>query len=346
MAQQTNPKRPDSGRFLSILILVVVVLLVFEGRVLINLFSEKGIKKQLEAQLSEALEGTIEETEAPTEAPVQTEKQTEPMTEAPKKPAEPLSDAVVPEQPVPVDDSYFADAVFIGDSRVEGFKSQSGITTGTFLTGVGMNVTSIYDTPYITTSEGSVTVFDALTYQPYGKIYIMLGTNELGAYDFNEFESHYKAVLEQIQAIQPNAIIYVMGVIYVDESLVETSDYVNNANVNTVNEHILKICEEDNFHYINLNEVFDDGTDSLLPGAAIDGIHLYERYCVMWLDYLKNHYVSGDGTSAGTPSGSSASGTQSESGPSDPGTQSGNSQTESSTETESSAETGPYDDSW
>ena len=45
----------------------------------------------------------------------------------------------IKKQATPVDDSYFSDAVFIGDSRVEGFHMQSGITQGTFLTGVGMN---------------------------------------------------------------------------------------------------------------------------------------------------------------------------------------------------------------
>lgn len=299
MTHKTKRKRPDSGRFLNILILIIVVLIVFEGRILINMFSKEGVKKQLENQLNEALEGTGEETEAPqTETHAQTEPVTEKQTEAPQ----PLSSAIVPRQDTPVDDSYFSDAVFIGDSRVEGFKAQSGITTGTFLTGVGMDVETIETKPFIATENGMVTVYDALQAAPYSKVYIMLGTNELGFYDFNEFERQYKSVLETIQLIQPNAVIYVMEVIYVEEALVTTGDYVNNENVRSINEHILNICEENGYHYVNLNEVFDDGSGSLLSGASIDGVHLYDRYCQMWLDYLKNHYVT-----AGDESGTQAS---------------------------------------
>ncbi|MCR1841350.1 GDSL-type esterase/lipase family protein [Murimonas intestini] len=289
MAHKTKRKRPDSGRFLNILILIIVVLIVFEGRLLINMFSKEGVKKQLENQLNEALEGAEEETEAPqTETSAQTEPPTERQTEAPQT----VSSALVPKQSTPVDDSYFSDAVFIGDSRVEGFRAQSGITTGTFLTGVGMDVETIGTKPFIATENGMVTVYDALQTAPYSKVYIMLGTNELGFYDFNEFEKQYKSVLETIQLIQPNAIIYVMDVIYVEEALVTTGDYVNNDNVREINKHILNICEENGYYFLDLNEIFDDGSGSLLPGASIDGVHLYDRYCQMWLDYLRDHYVS------------------------------------------------------
>lgn len=305
MVHKTKRKRPDSGRFLNILILIIVVLVVFEGRILINMFSKEGVKKQLENQLNEALEGAEEETEAPqTETAAQTEPPTEKQTEAPL----PVSSAIVPKQSTPVDDSYFSDAVFIGDSRVEGFKAQSGITTGTFLTGVGMDVETIGTKPFIATENGMVTVYDALQAAPYNKVYIMLGTNELGFYDFDEFEKQYKSVLETIQLIQPNAVIYVMDVIYVEEALVTTGDYVNNDNVRSINEHILNICEENGYYYVDLNEIFDDGSGSLLSGASIDGVHLYDTYCQMWLDYLKNHYVTfGDDSDSQSTQGTEAS---------------------------------------
>ena len=46
--------------------------------------------------------------------------------------------------PVPeseaVEDTYFEDAVFLGDSRTEGFRLYSGLKTGTYLCGVGATV--------------------------------------------------------------------------------------------------------------------------------------------------------------------------------------------------------------
>ena len=46
----------------------------------------------------------------------------------------------VPES-APVDDSYFADAVFVGDSRTEGLRMYSGLTGAKFFSEVGLTVT-------------------------------------------------------------------------------------------------------------------------------------------------------------------------------------------------------------
>jgi len=201
------------------------------------------------------------------------------------------SDAVVPLQTVSVDDSYFADAVFIGDSRMEGFRNTSGITQGTFLTSVGMTLTSIGDTK-VNTSDGSITVYQGLSGRQYGKIYLMLGTNDLGYYDWDDFLDTAEYVLDQFHRLQPGAVIYICNVIYVEEDKI-TTDYVNNENVIKVNGYLLQACEDlDYCWFLNLNEVFSNGYQSLIEDASSDGVHLYEKYSKMMLSYLKSHYLS------------------------------------------------------
>ena len=55
-------------------------------------------------------------------------------------------------------------------------------------------------------------------------------------------------------------------------------------------------------NYINLNEVLSDGNQSLIEGSTADGIHMYDTYLKIWLDYLKTHYVEPDSTSGSTDS--------------------------------------------
>ena len=231
------------------------------------------------------------------------------------------SDAVVPKQAVSVDDSYFRDAVFIGDSRMEGFRNTSGITQGTFLTSVGMTLTSITDT-MVQTAEGNITVYQGLSGIQYGKIYLMLGTNDLGFYPMEEFLPTAVDVMEEIHNLQSDAVIYICSVIYVEEAKV-TTDYVNNENVVTVNTDLLKVCEQLPYcHYLNLNEVLSDGYHSLIQDASQDGVHLYAEYSKLMLNYLKSHYISTEpstvtavsahadaGTDSGSPEGDEPSGT-------------------------------------
>ena len=229
------------------------------------------------------------ETESETKAPAPAVT-TEPPAQAETLPTT-VSDALVPEQNIPIDDSYFSDAVFIGDSRMEGFRNQSGITQGTFLTGVGMNVTDIFTQKYIHLYNEQITVYQALYNTDYKKVYVMLGTNDLGEPDFNDFKENYRVCLGEIKKMLPDAIVYVISIAYVEEAKVEDTSYVNNKNITTANEKILELCEEQGYHYININEVLSDGNGALTEGATSDGVHMYDTYCKIWLEYLKDHYI-------------------------------------------------------
>ena len=83
-----------------------------------------------------------------------------------------------------------------------------------------------------------------------------------------------------------------------EESKVEGGAYVNNTNVDKINSILLQVCEEQGYHYLDLNEVLSNGYGSLIEGASSDGVHIYEKYCKMMLDYLKNHYVTVDTSDA------------------------------------------------
>jgi hypothetical protein len=198
-----------------------------------------------------------------------------------------------------VDDSFFNNAVFIGDSRMEGFRNSSGITQGTFLTGIGLAINDM-DKQIIQTAEGNISVYQGLSGHQYDRIYLMLGANDLGYYPWEDFLPTFKSVLEEFHQLQPQAIIYVCSVIYVDESKIAAGfEYDNNDNVRTINGYILEACDELWYsYYLNLNEIFSDGTGSLISDASPDGIHLYADYLAMMLDYLKTHYLTDEEFSA------------------------------------------------
>lgn len=226
------------------------------------------------------------------------------------------SAAVVPAQSDSVDDSYFSDAVFIGDSRMEGFRNASGITQGTFLTGVGLSINDM-DKQIISTADGNISVYQGLSGRQYKKIYLMLGTNDLGFYPWDQFQPTFEKAIKQFHALQPDAVIYICSVIYVEESKIAKGfEYDNNQNVQTINQYILSTCEDLWYsYYLNLNEIFSDGNHALISGASADGIHLEPEYCTQMLTYLKSHYISDSDWSqvfAANGGDSSASGAETE----------------------------------
>lgn len=332
MSANNRRKPPRPGRLLHIVLLVLAVLIIFEGRLLVSVFSKGGLEGHLTAQISELFTGrdteaSKKETETETETetgsapaadgtaglgaevglvgldaaaadPAETESETG-RTAQPE--SEIISSALVPEQAAAVDDSYFNDAIFIGDSRMEGFRVGSGLTKPTFLTGIGMTTENIFDTAFISTdySDENILVFQALYNTSCKKFYVLLGTNELGTYDWEEFKENYRIVLGELQKLSPSAVIYVISVPYVEEEKVTTGDYVNNENIDKMNNILVQLCEENDCYYLNVAEALSSG-HSLIPGASADGIHLNADYCRTWLDYMKTHYVIPDTADAET----------------------------------------------
>ncbi|MCD7763465.1 MAG: GDSL-type esterase/lipase family protein [Lachnospiraceae bacterium] len=312
MAQERRRRRRRRSEFafvLKLIITVALVILIFEGRLIYTMITFDSSEKHVAVETEE--ESETGQTQPETEAyavsdnmylagladagailsGTETEAETEPLTEHDTV-SNPDSTAIVREQAEAVDDTYFSDAVFIGDSRMEGFRNTSGIKEGTFFTSVGMSLRSMTSKEIISDGEDMITVAAALSGDTYGKIYIMLGANDLGEYSWSEFKSGFISVMERFQEIQSDAIFYVCSCIYVEEDKVDTGDYINNDNVDSLNAVLLEVCEEEGYYYLDLNEVLSDGYGSLIEDASTDGVHLSSDYCKIMLEYLKTHYVN------------------------------------------------------
>ncbi len=205
-------------------------------------------------------------------------------------------------QPVPqgeaVDNSYFDDAAFVGDSRTDGFMLYSGIGTGKNLTSNGLSIFKLAEKKALTIGGKKYTLLEALGLESYGKVYLSLGINELGVHNDKGFYTSYCDAIDAIRAVQPNAVIYIQGLIPLNEKQIE--EY-NGNKYNLTNEHLRvyndlmrKVAEEKQVAYLDLYGEFADENGSLPEGVSRDGVHLVKDACKQWLDYLKTHTVEFD----------------------------------------------------
>lgn len=195
---------------------------------------------------------------------------------------------LVPESE-PVDDSYFDDAVFIGDSRTEGFKLHSGLTKPVFITEVGMTVENIF-TDYCSISGGYKNLcFTELASREFNKVYIMLGINELGWVYESVFKDDYGKIIDKIREINPDAIIYIQSIMPVSKWKDSNDTTFTIANVDRLNTQLRALADEKEAHYVDVAEGIMDAEGYLPYEATLDGVHLVPEYCVKWLDYLKTH---------------------------------------------------------
>lgn len=193
-----------------------------------------------------------------------------------------------------VDDEYFHDALFIGNSRTVGlslFGSMPEETT--FYATVGMNIYDLMgSTAQIPPEEGPEKSFQSLLAEKqFGKIYIMLGINDLGTGTSESFAEYYKSMIDQIHQLQPDAIIYIQSIINVSASRDAQGDSVNNANINEKNALLKELANDEYIFWLDINEVLVDSNGCLNSDYTSDGIHLGGSSLPIWEDYLYSHAV-------------------------------------------------------
>lgn len=184
----------------------------------------------------------------------------------------------VPAQATPADDSYFDDAAFIGNSLMDGFRLYSGLTNCDVYAKTSMTVLGVGD--YIT----------QMSSLEYGKIYILLGINEIG-YDDETFKELYADMLDRIIADHPEATIYIMGLSPVSKAKSDSHEFFNMERIHLYNERLYELAGEKDCYYIDLCDALM-GEDGYLPAeVTFDGIHFTAEEYGVWLDYLRIHYI-------------------------------------------------------
>ena len=194
----------------------------------------------------------------------------------------------------PVDNDYFQDAAFIGDSRTDGFMLYSGIGCGENLSSNGLSIFKLEEKKAVTIDGTKYTLLEALALKEYGKVYLSLGINELGYYNDQGFYEAYCRAIDAIRACQPDAVIYIQGLIPLNEEVIAATGgagYLTNEHLLVYNDLMKRAAEEKQAVFLDLNPAFA-GPDGQLPAeASKDGIHLTKPYCQQWLEYLKTHTV-------------------------------------------------------
>lgn len=174
-----------------------------------------------------------------------------------------------------------SDALFIGDSRTVGIMEYANLNEADFFCSTGMSVFDVLkdriSVPYV----GKVTLSELLTNKTYGKIYVMLGINELG-YDFNNIIKKYTEVINFISDNQPNSIIFIQANLHVSKKRSESDDYINNTGINRLNSALAEFANNDTIFYIDANYLFDDEEGNLSADKTSDNAHLYGKYYLDW----------------------------------------------------------------
>ena len=227
------------------------------------------------------------ETEpAMTEPPMTEPAMTEPATEATVAETQPAET----EPPViEVEESWFDDALFIGDSRMVGLQRYGRLGEADYFCAIGMSYFNLKDFHCNDTSFYRGANLDyLLKTRTYGKVYIALGMNGSGN-PLDTTSAIVDETIEKIRTHQPDAKIILHAIIGVGPVKEASAWYFENDILYAINEVYASKADGETVFYIDPNDWITDEEGHLLSDYCDqDQCHLtvygYESWAAWILD--------------------------------------------------------------
>lgn len=198
------------------------------------------------------------------------------------------SDSLVKESPL-VEDTFFDDAAFVGDSITEGIGIYGVMDNAKVIATKGINLDSVFKDDQIRTADGYKSVLSVLKETNPKKIYVMFGANGVGWFTKEHFAKTYTNFIANVKEQHPDSTIYLQSILPVTKDYDKADNNITNQKIVEYNELVVKIAEEQSVNYLDVASVFRDKEGALPDDSSGDGMHFSKSYYDKWFDYLRVH---------------------------------------------------------
>ena len=218
-----------------------------------------------------------------------------PESSLPESSEEPVADPYLG-APVPasdaVEETYFDDAIFVGDSLTYGLGAYQVLDAGRVVAHTGINPQTILTSAVIEQPDGTaVTVLEAVRAAAPHKVYVMLGSNGVAFLSQSSIVEFYGEFLDQLREALPDAIFYVQSVLPVTHEKESGDSRYANSKIDALNEALLELATEKGVYYVNVAEAIKDENGCLPAEVSTDGMHFGVGTYRKWVEYLLTHTV-------------------------------------------------------
>jgi lysophospholipase L1-like esterase len=194
-------------------------------------------------------------------------------------------------KPPASDENYFSDALFLGDSRTVGFYLYARIPGATYFARTSMSVFNVFAEKKSETGDTSSykDLVQLLTQKKFGKIYILLGINEIG-YSYSSIVKNYSETIKYIRQMQPYAKIIIQSNMHVTKKKSDANpNSFSNARINELNRQLSSLADGKKIFYLSFEKIFDDSNGAMSSEYSGDGVHLYAKCYKLWRDWMLNN---------------------------------------------------------
>lgn len=205
-------------------------------------------------------------------------------------------------------DSYFDDAVFVGDSislKLKNYVTKQrnrspGFFGGAqFLTVGGLGSGNVQlpvgpGTLHPAYNGEKMLLEDSVAATGAKKMYIMFGMNDIVPYGVEGAVENLETLIDKILEKSPGLCVAVENVTPILTDKQQRN--LNNASISEYNEALEEFCARRGFEYLDIASQLTDSDGGLVYSYCGDaqglGMHLSDAGCLPWIDYLRSHPVT------------------------------------------------------
>ena len=196
---------------------------------------------------------------------------------------------------IEITESWFDDALFIGDSRTVGLRDYARLGNADYFCSVGMSVFGVLEAVESDENFEKTNLVELLRQKKYNKIYISLGLNDCQA-PYDLLMDAYHTLLRTVRKEQPHAVVILQSMITLDRKKASSEWYFSLDNLKVVDAGIRDFADGKRVLYIDANTHFADEEGYLPDGKAWDGCHFdiagYQEWAQWIFDNAKTTNIS------------------------------------------------------
>ena len=208
-------------------------------------------------------------------------------------------------------ESWFSDAVFVGDSITIGWKNYNNrmleknpeffgntrfLCEGSY--GVEHALEPISDSSLHPVYGGEQCyIWDAVKKMGAKKVFILFGLNDISILGVQGTADNYAEVISNIHRENPETEIYVISAMYMFKG--SEREKLNNRNIYALNKLLAKMCRENGYEFVNIASNLIDES-GFLPQEYCSDNYVHQTYSAyaVWADILRSlaaRHLTGQG---------------------------------------------------
>lgn len=199
---------------------------------------------------------------------------------------------VVEEQPR-VFDSDFDNVLFIGDYFVSTAKAEGFFPDAAYVAASDLDINTMLTKKIFKLESETVTMTKYIaSLENIETIYLILSPESISWMDYPTFVKKYMDFFSELRAAQPDAEIYVQGILPICEEMSQKHSYsVTNQEIDQINAYLKEVSFEKEFWFLDLPSVYKTESGDLAPENTSNGIRLLPENYQDWYKYLLTHKV-------------------------------------------------------